>query len=54
MTKEKKTGEELAAMILQDLSNMDGCPQARSHRNRLRSQSMEFDADIWRHCRSRP
>jgi hypothetical protein len=26
MTKEKKTAEELAAMILQDLSNMDGCP----------------------------
>ena len=24
--KEKKTAEELAAMILQDLSNMDGCP----------------------------
>jgi hypothetical protein len=50
MTKEKKTAEELAAMILQDLSNMDGCPK----RNRLRSQSMEFDADVWRHCRSRP
>jgi hypothetical protein len=27
MTKEKKTAEELAAMILQDLSNMDGCPK---------------------------
>jgi hypothetical protein len=27
MTKEKKTAEELAAMILQDLSNIDGCPK---------------------------
>jgi len=27
MTKEKKTAEALAAMILQDLSNMDGCPK---------------------------
>ena len=27
MFKEKKTAEELAAMILQDLSNMDGCPK---------------------------
>jgi hypothetical protein len=27
MTKETKTAEELAAMILQDLSNMDGCPK---------------------------
>ena len=27
MTKEKKTAEELAAMILQDLSNIDGCPR---------------------------
>ncbi|MGB6395021.1 MAG: hypothetical protein WBF73_04995 [Bradyrhizobium sp.] len=27
MTKEKKTAEELAAMILQDLSNMDGWPK---------------------------
>ena len=25
--KEKKTPEELAAMILQDLSNVDGCPK---------------------------
>jgi hypothetical protein len=25
--KETKTAEELAAMILQDLLNMDGCPQ---------------------------
>jgi hypothetical protein len=29
MTKEKKTAEELAAMILQDLSNMDGWPKRR-------------------------
>jgi len=29
MTKEKKTTEELAAMILQDLSNIDGCPKRR-------------------------
>jgi hypothetical protein len=27
MTKEKKTAEELEAMIHQDLSNMDGCPK---------------------------
>ena len=27
MTKEKKTAEELAAMILHDLSNMDGWPK---------------------------
>ena len=27
MIKEKKTTDELAAMILQDLSNMDGCPK---------------------------
>jgi len=27
MTKERKTAEELAAMILHDLSNMDGCPK---------------------------
>ena len=27
MTKEERTTEELGAMILQDLSNMDGCPQ---------------------------
>jgi hypothetical protein len=27
--KEMKTEEELAAMILQDLSNMDGCPKRR-------------------------
>ena len=27
MTKENKTAEELAAMILQDLSNMDGYPK---------------------------
>jgi hypothetical protein len=27
ITKEKKTAEELAAMILQDLNNMDGCPK---------------------------
>jgi hypothetical protein len=27
MTKEEKTAEDLAAMILQDLSNMDGCPK---------------------------
>jgi hypothetical protein len=27
MTKEKKVAEELAAMILHDLSNMDGCPK---------------------------
>ena len=27
MTKEKKTEEELATMIHQDLSNMDGCPK---------------------------
>ena len=26
-TKETKTAEELSAMILQDLLNMDGCPQ---------------------------
>jgi hypothetical protein len=25
--KEKKTAEELAVMILQDLSNVDGCPK---------------------------
>jgi hypothetical protein len=27
MTKEKKTAEELAAMIHEDLSKMDGCPK---------------------------
>jgi hypothetical protein len=27
MTKEKKTAEELAAMILHDLSSIDGCPK---------------------------
>jgi hypothetical protein len=27
MTKEMKTEEELEAMILQDLGNMDGCPK---------------------------
>jgi hypothetical protein len=27
MIKEKKTAEDLAAMIHRDLSNMDGCPQ---------------------------
>jgi hypothetical protein len=27
MTKEKKTAEELAAMIGEDLSNIDGCPK---------------------------
>lgn len=26
-TKQTKTAEELAAMILEDLSKMDGCPQ---------------------------
>jgi hypothetical protein len=26
-TKETKTAEEISAMILQDLHNMDGCPQ---------------------------
>ena len=27
MTKETKTADELSVMILQDLSNMDGCPK---------------------------
>ena len=27
MTKEKKTAEELAAMILHDFSSIDGCPK---------------------------
>ena len=27
MTKEKKTAEELAAMIIEDLSKVDGCPK---------------------------
>ena len=27
MDKEKKTAEELAAMIYEDLSKMDGCPE---------------------------
>jgi hypothetical protein len=27
-TKQTKTAEELEVMILEDLSNMDGCPQS--------------------------
>jgi hypothetical protein len=51
---EKAAAEELAVMILENLSNVDGCPSALSYRDRLRSQPMEFDADTWSRCGSRP
>ena len=50
--KEKKTAEELASMIRQDVSEVDACP-SRGVNVTVWSQSMEFDADVWRRCRSR-
>ena len=51
--KQTKTVEELAAMIHQDLSQIEGCRRRRQG-NGLRSQPMELFADIWRRCRPSP
>ena len=48
--KQTKTVEELATMIYQDLSQIEGCRRRRQG-NGLRSQPMELFADIWRRCR---
>ena len=53
-TKEKKTAEELAVMIREDLGKMDGCPKRGVTVTVYRSQPMECDADVWRRCRPRP
>ena len=51
-TKQTKTAEELEAMILEDLSLMDGCPQSGITVTVL-WYSMEINADVWHRSRSR-
>ena len=46
--KQMKTVEELAAIVRQDLSQIEGCPTGRRQGDRLRSQPMELSANIWR------
>ena len=51
--KQKKTTEELAAMIHQDLSQLEECPKQGVKVTVYGPQPMEFYADIWRRRRRR-
>jgi hypothetical protein len=52
--KEKKTAEELAVMIRQDLSNVDGCPKRGVTVTVYGLNPWNSMLTFWRRCRSRP
>jgi hypothetical protein len=51
--KQRKTADELAAMIAADLREVKGCPK-RGLSDCLRIKSLERLAVIWRRCWTRP
>ena len=50
-TKGRKTANELAAMILDDLRQIEGCPKRGVRVTVYGSESMEFVAVVWRRRR---